>query len=233
MKSLNWIWTGIVVLCCGCGGGNPSGNPASLSTSDSQFWAPFSASELAGATNAVDGELPTILEKMPNGPGAPPVKIGTPLAVGYITFKGLEASGPETSPSDLIQGLGKKAYFPIMVGDSVRACVEVQKKEDKWKALPPVSEHSIEDITKMRSEKSAFAGIPAENFIFVDVSSLNRSYLVSRERNKVTFFPLADDLETGFAAGNPIPGDKVIDALKRVAERQKAERPEKKPLGPG
>jgi hypothetical protein len=136
-------------------------------------------------------------------------RLGAPMSVLVLGLDTLRSEGtPDAGvPIEAMKDI-HRLLFPVTVDEAVVSSVSVIRKEDGWRTV------AMGDATLARALARYRQG--PDDFV-IWVPALKRYFVARRAGGAVTVTPIADDPALEFRAGQSLPLDRAVIALRRAA----------------
>jgi hypothetical protein len=145
-------------------------------------------------------------------------KLGEPFPVFKVRLDQLRNYQPGTDPLNIVHW-SNTVIYPVLVRETVRSSVSIEKAKDNWEAVSFGSPALIARLSTMRAQRARAlpAGMKPVHFA-VQVPALNLYFLGERAEKAFLMIPLWTDLQLGFESGAAMPADKAFALLMAAAK---------------
>ena len=134
--------------------------------------------------------------------------LGEPMPVFLIRLDALQRFQEDTGSDTLLMD-AKRALYPVEVDQRVATSLVVTQHDDGWRATDFGNSAVARAVTKHRSSPSDF---------IVHVPALKVYFVGRKTEGRLTLTPVTDDPRFDFPAGEPLPAERVLMALKQASQ---------------
>jgi hypothetical protein len=149
-------------------------------------------------------------------------RLGTPLPVALISLTDLKAFKRGAGTKQLLTDT-RAFWYPVMVGDEVRAKLEMTQKDSRWIAGEFGATRTATDVGKaevgLADRLKAMKIEPTERLTLVRVPSLNATLLLAESPSGEYLVPVSASVQKfGLEGARVYPAEEVLERLSEFAQ---------------
>lgn len=137
------------------------------------------------------------------------VELARPLNVRMLKFDQMREYQEGADLARLAEDVGWIIY-PLYVGREVRVALELERRDDLWGGSKFGSGNFIQLLERARQT--------SEDYVLA-FPALNQYFIASGPERELRLFPILDDVEYGWKAGEPLDPEEVLVRLSQAARQ--------------
>ncbi len=143
---------------------------------------------------------------------------GKPLQVFMVRLDQLQEYKAGTDPASLLIG-GDVVIYPLLIGEEVRAAVDLQKGKEKWEVTGIGSANLAKSLFPARQRAADLTKADIASFAAVRIPALNLLFLAFYSEDQLMLIPVFDDPANELKAGEAMPAAKVFELILPAAKK--------------
>ena len=135
-------------------------------------------------------------------------RLGEPMPIFLIRLDALQRFTEDTNPDTLLMD-ARRALYPVEVDQRIATSLTVTQHDDGWRATDFGNSAVARAVTRFRSDPGDF---------IVHVPALKAYFVGRRTEGRLTLTPVMEDPRFGLPAGEALPAERVLAALKEASQ---------------